>query len=408
MDLSGEAPASPRSIGRLRRIGEGLAAAALALVILAGSAEISLVYMRQLVVDTKNAATAEQARRMANAVSAFVVANQATLLAETGGVGGVTFRTFPQLQAAPVAPIPASFVNSNAYRHGYVLLVSQPTAGTLLPILRTYAPAADRIPQGNSMAVAQRIGASGGVVDNILGADPARMLGVGGGWSIPRASFAALDGALTAALGAANWPGAGAPDNGVLAMNLSFADGGLASSSNWLARVDVGNVELNTMRTTLRVAGGSDIVTAATGTTGVSRIIAGQNGTLGSDIQMNGNDILASRNIEAQDVTLIDKARSLAQAVQHTFSVAPGTTIAKTGINCARGTLADQTPRIDVAAQSLTDSSGRIWSGQDVYAVDNGPSWTVRAELLVPSGGATAWVDADATFSRIFVTLRCQ
>jgi hypothetical protein len=377
----------------------------LSLAILATQMIGVTVMMRAVVVDIRNTVVAQHMSRMMRYAADFTVANYTTLLGETGAVGGTTIRSFDQIQTANY--IPAGFQNANAFGQGYVVMWRQISTGVLEGIVHTYGTR--RFGDGDMQAIAQRIGASGGFISSGLGGGiGTNMTGTGGGWVIARANYAAQDAAIQAlpGVGAARFPGSGAADNGKIVANISFEN--LTQSTNFLYRVNVGNPELNTMRTTLRVAGGSNIEMAVTGTAGASSLIMNQNASGTGVLNMNDSDITQARQVDASDVTLRGLSDSLARTVRQTRVVAPNAVVNKADVNCARGNMTDLTPRIDVAAMSLYDTGGRIWSGEDVYAVDNGATWSVVAQLLVPSGTGTTWVDADTTQSRIFVALRCQ
>lgn len=120
---------------------------------------------------------------------------------------------------------------------------------------------------------------------------------------------------------------------------------------------------------------------------------------MGTTIDMDGHRIEA-----AGDVTLREKGRSLAQAVQDMVSVQPGETVPKP--NC----VAPQVPEIFVWAGWTDDGGqGRALHGDQAYWEDVGLAWSVHLRVYTQNAAGTALVAIeDPPGTRVIVATKCN
>jgi len=209
---------------------------------------ILMVGLSQMINTTLDDAKGQQASlyqaQFTAAASKYINANYQWFVDHTIVGGAPVPVTLVDLQAGKL--LPSSLAVTNPYQQNTCVLVRQPTAGKLDALVATYG--GQPIPEKDLPAVALNAGQGGGYIS----ADSLKLWKVQGASWLPTAttSFQSVScsGGATVLVG-------GAADGGHLVSNL-FYDGPSNLPTDFLYRNDIGNPQLNTMNTSVRIAGG--------------------------------------------------------------------------------------------------------------------------------------------------------
>lgn len=240
-----------QALRRARR-GVGLLEISLGLVIMAIGGATFAVMQNNATQAQRAQVAGEALNEVHEAARLYVQANRAALLSSVP-VGGAPVSVLAgrpsATDAVPAGSLqalgfmPSGWVDRNVYGHRHVVLIRQPTAGTL-DVLVVQQGGQEIRPQ-DLTRVASRAGAAGGIVPTqaMPSAPTTHATGMGGAWSLPRSQWVS---------------GSWQPQAGRAVAYASFPpNANETNSGSFLSRVNTGNPDDTRMQTDLDMGGRS-------------------------------------------------------------------------------------------------------------------------------------------------------
>ncbi len=366
-----------------RKAGMALVEFALMLILLAGTLNFTIDFLKEAAERRQARVAAGQLEFFTSAAEEYIQNNyavlQATATATTAAVvNGATIQTAGHL--------PASWTTSNVWGQNYLLYVVEPSAGDLLGlVVTTGGRDATGDPEFGSVTVpyaAFNAGSRAGhvPVGTITGEVSTTLRGTGD-WTYDTTPIT-------------NYTDPGA---GHLAAQIAFFDGALAE--DFLYRVGVpGRPELNQMQT---------------------------------NMDMNGNSITTVGSLQLQSQPVASMACGLADSGNVYFNDAEGLFICRNGslesyndsgnaalfknahvathgelvpkVTCPTGT--GTNPEVFVAPSIVSeDDSSPAMSSVQSWAVDAGADWLIQLRVLTSNG----WTNPTSDYGRVMVFQTCN